>query len=125
MSPTTTTKNGSTSTREQDLLKTHRELVAEYPASFGAAKAQIVRKLNIVQMELDLLGAEYDYWQKPEPVVTRSYVHTPEELLARIAGLRKLLAREDRNEASKQTAQRALDEALKQAQGRGIEVPAA
>lgn len=125
MSAATATKqNAKTAeTREQELLRTHRQLVAEYPATVGAAKAQISRKLNLVQMELDLIGSTYDFWEKPDSVITRSYLHSPEQLVERIAGLRRLMAREDRPEVAKATADRELTAALAQAEKRGIEVP--
>ena len=75
-------------------------------------------------MELDLLDVDYPYWEKPSAAVVRSYVHTPEELVDRIARLRKQMQRTDRNEASKTTAARELENVLKQAESRGIEVPA-
>jgi len=124
MSPTTVKSNGKPTDRTADLLKEHAKLVAEYPATTGAAKAQVVRKLNLLQVELDLIGAEYDYWTKPEPVVTRSYTLDPEQLRERIVGLRKLMDRADRPEAAKATAARELELAIKQCEARGIEVPA-
>lgn len=126
-----TASNGQTDQTDQTaariaaLLKEHAELVAQYPVTTGAAKAQVSRKLNVLQLELDLLDADYPYWERPSPVVVRSFVHTPDELVARIAGLRKQMTRADRNEASKSTAARELETALKQAESRGIEVPAA
>lgn len=118
--PTTATKPDQ---RTAELLKQHRELVAQYPVTTGAAKAQVSRKLNIVQMELDLIGAEYEYWTRPECVVTRSYVFTADELVARIQGLRRQLTRDDRSEASKSTAERELQARLAEAEKREISIP--
>jgi hypothetical protein len=120
-----TAKNGKPVTREADLLKEHAELVAQYPVTTGATKAQVVRKLNLVQVELDLLNVEYPYWVKPEPIATRTYLLAPDELLDRIEGLRKLVAREDRPEAARATADRELTNALQQAEKRGLTVPSA
>ncbi len=119
----TNTSNGTAAkTRVDELLKSHRELVALYPTQHSARKAQTSRKLNLVQLELDMLDVEYPFWTKPEPVVTRSYVYSPEELVARIENLRAQMERTDRPESHKTVVDRELTNALEMATKRGIEV---
>jgi hypothetical protein len=114
----------TTESRAEQLLRQHRELTALYPGQSGAAKAQTSRKINLVQVELDLLGIEdYDFWTKPTAEVTRSWTHTPEELLERIAGLRRNMKRTDRDETYLAAVDRELTAALLQCEKRQIPVP--
>jgi hypothetical protein len=75
-------------------------------------------------VELDLLGVDYPFWTKPAPVaVSRSYIHSPEELVQRIERLREQMKRTDRPEAHLAAVDRELTAAVEQATKRGIEVP--
>jgi hypothetical protein len=123
-SKTTTT---TTTDRASELMKSYREAIAEYAVTVGAKRAQVAKRINLLALEISLLDETpdgFEWWTKPSPTVIKSYVHSAEQLSARIVKLRVLAGREDLPEIARSTAHRELTLALDQAAKRGIEVPA-
>jgi hypothetical protein len=112
--------------RTLELMKAYRAAITEYGVTTGARRAQHGRKINALALEISLLDEvpeTFEWWVKPSPVTIKSYVHTPDELTARIAKLRALVAREDLPEIAKSTADRELSNCLEQAEKRGVAIP--
>ena len=121
--PTTTPELTADEKRATELMREYRKAIAEYGATTGARKAQHGRRINALALEISLLDQvpeAFEWWVKPSPVTVKSYIHTPEELTARIDKLRALVARDDLPEIARATADRELTNCVEQAQKRGL-----
>jgi len=121
------------SAAQSEMLKTHRTLTAEYSHKSGAEKAGVSRKLNALEVEMIVSGlklgntdddmtngADFRHFVIPSTVKS-SYTLTVEELTAKIAALRDIVAG-DYPDVVKATATRELDLRVKEADKRGIAV---
>jgi hypothetical protein len=103
----------------ETLPEQHARLIAEYGSAFGAAKAQISRRIVETQLDMALEGIEFEPWTKPSDYRTR-YELSESQLRTQVEALRGIVAGGDHDDATKAAAERRLGKFEEQAQKRGV-----
>jgi hypothetical protein len=116
-----TTKTTQSNGKAPSLLEQHRELIAQYDKTAGAARAAASRRIVEAQVSMAIEGIEYTPWQRPSTVRT-SYELSPDQLRTQVVALRGIVADEKYDDATKAAAERRLSKFEEQAQKRSIEL---
>jgi hypothetical protein len=144
------TEATTTQTTQTKMLTEHRTLVATYPVKTGADKAQVSKKINL--LESDMIGAglrmrvesadsdsdymvvtidgvqtdsdkyDFDHFVIPTPY-SKKWTFTESELLGKVESLRKQATAEYLPDIMRSGADRQLIDRLREADKRGIKVP--
>ena len=115
-----TSSNGKVS--DSDMLKRHRELIAEYDVKVGAPKAAVATKLGNLELDMELAGVEFEEWTKPSAYVT-GYDMSEAELIEAIHGLRVIKDNPQKSDRMRSRAETRLEKYEAQAAARGVSVP--
>jgi hypothetical protein len=111
-----------TSSKTDQLLAKHRELIAQYhAATTSGVKAAKSRAIVEAELDLTLEGVEFEAFEKPTPY-RQSWTMTEAELVEEIGKLRQLIARDGVSDVIKGAADKRLARFTEQAEKRGIKL---
>ena len=147
------TSTTTVQTAQEKMLSAHGKDVAEYPVKVGADKAQVSKRLNILERDMIGIGlrmrqesesSDHDYdvvtllsvtpWDEDPKsydfdhfviptAYSRKWTRTPDELLAHIDLQRQIAQAEHLPDIMRSGEDRELTDRLSEADRRGIKVP--